>query len=639
MPTRRTFAPLVLGLFALAVPRAATAQGLDYVRANYTKYEYRIPMRDGVRLFTSVYVPKDASKPHPIVMTRTPYSVGPYGIDVYRENLGPSPRFGRSGYIVAYQDVRGRYMSEGTFVDVRPQIPEKKGPSDIDESSDTFDTIDWLVKNVPNNNGKVGIWGISYPGFYAAAGMVDAHPALKAASPQAPLVDWFLGDDFHHNGAFFLHQCFNFYADFGVPRPEPTSKKVTPFEHGTPDPYEFFLRMGPLPRADDRYFHGQRAFWSQLMEHGTYDEFWKKRALWPHFKGVRPAVQTVGGWFDAEDLYGPLKTYRTVEENGPKSQNTIVMGPWVHGGWSGGDGDSLGAVRFASKTGEFFRDTIQFPFFEFHLRGETGSDPQLVKFEDGHPRWNPPKAWVFETGRNEWHRSDAWPPKEARAKTIYFRDGGKLAVEPPAQAEADEFDEFPSDPGKPVPYTATIGEDYPPDFMVEDQRFTARRPDVLVYQTEPLTEDLRLAGPIEAKLHVSTSGTDSDWVVKLIDVYPDDHPDPSPNPKGVKLGGYQQLVRWDVFRGRFRAGFEKPEPFKPGEPTVVPMAIPDVHHTFRPGHRLMVQVQCSLFPLVDRNPQTFVDIYHARESDFRKATQRVYRSSERPTRLEVRVLP
>ena len=639
MLRHRSSLALALVLLALVGPRRAAAQGIEYVRANYTKYEYRIPMRDGVRLFTSVYVPKDAAKPHPIVIARTPYSVAPYGIDSYRENLGPSPRFGRSGYIVAYQDVRGRNLSEGKFEDVRPQIPDKKGKDEIDESSDTYDTIDWLVKNVPNNNGKVGIWGISYPGFYAAAGMIDAHPALKAASPQAPLVDWFLGDDVHHNGAFFLHQSFNFDANFGVPRPEPTIKRETPFDHGTPDAYDFFLRMGPLPRADELYFKGKRAFWLDEMNHANYDDFWKKRALWPHFKGIRPAVQTVGGWFDAEDLYGPLKTYHTVEENGPKSQNTLVMGPWVHGGWGGGDGDALGAVRFASKTGEFFRDSIQFPFFEYHLKGDPGSDPLLVRQEDGKPRWNPPKAWAFETGRNEWHRYDAWPPREAKTKTLYLRIGGKLAFEPPAKTEAEESDEFPSDPSKPVPYTTLIAKDYPSTFMVEDQRFAARRPDVLVYETEPLTEDLRLVGPIEAKLHVSTTGSDSDWVVKLIDVYPDDHPDPQPNQTGVHLGGYQQLVRGDVMRGKFRKSFEHPEAFKPGEPTLVPMTIPDVHHTFRAGHRVMVQIQCSWFPLVDRNPQTFVDIYHARASDFRKATQRVYRSSVRATRLEIQVLP
>ena len=605
-------------------PGLALAQGLDYVKAHYTKYEHRIPMRDGVRLFTSVYVPKDRSTTYPIVMQRTPYSVAPYGIDHYRDNLGPSPLFGKAGYVVVYQDVRGRTMSEGEFVDVRPQIPDKKGPKDIDESSDTFDTIDWLVKNVPNNNGKVGTWGISYPGFYAAASVIDAHPALKAASPQAPLVDWFLGDDVHHNGAFFLHQTFNFDATFGIPRPGPTAKNNPRFEHGTPDAYDFFLNLGPLYRANDIFFKGERAFWNEEMAHPNYDDFWKKRALWPHFKDVKPAVLTVGGWFDAEDLYGPLKTHQTIEANRPKSRNTLVMGPWIHGGWSRGDGASLGPVSFASKTSEFYAEHIEFAFFESHLKGKGD--------------WKPTTAWVFETGKNEWHRHEAWPPKEVKSRSLFLRAGGALSFEAP-EAGAEAFDEFVSDPAHPVPYTAAIAPDYPKEFMIEDQRFASRRPDVLTYQTAPLEEDVTIAGPIQATLHVSTSGTDSDWVVKLIDVYPGDHPDPIPNPSGVRMGGYQQLVRGDVMRGKFRKSFETAEPFEPGEPTIVPIAIPDAYHTFRSGHRIMVQVQSSWFPLVDRNPQTFVDIYKAKEPDFKKATQRVYRSPDRATRLELKILP
>jgi uncharacterized protein len=619
---------LTLGfaLLGLGAPSLVFAQGLEYVKANYTKYEHRIPMRDGVRLFTTVYVPKDTTQTYPILMQRTPYSVAPYGIDRYRENLGPSPLFGKAGYIIVNQDVRGRYLSEGTFLDVRPQIPDKKSTKDIDESSDTYDTIDWLVKNVPRNNGKAGTWGISYPGFYAAASVIDAHPALKAASPQAPLVDWFLGDDVHHNGAFFLHQSFNFDAVFGVPRPEPTTKNSPRFDHGTPDAYEFFLNLGPLSRADEVYFKGERAFWKDEMEHANYDEFWKKRALWPHFKNVSPAVLTVGGWFDAEDLYGPLKTHQTIEANSPKSKNTLVMGPWVHGGWSRGDGASLGHVAFASKTGEFYREQIEFAFFEHHLKGKGD--------------WNPTTAWVFETGKNEWHRHATWPPREVRKKSLYLRANGKLAFEPPPKADGDGFDEYLSDPAHPVPYTDMIAPDYPNTFMIEDQRFASRRPDVVTYQTEPLESDLTLAGPIQLDLQVSTSGTDSDWVVKLIDVYPSDHPNPEPNPTNVRMGGYQQLVRGDVMRGRFRDSFEEPRPFHPNEPTVVPMTIPDTYHTFRPGHRIMVQVQSSWFPLVDRNPQTFVaSIYKAKAADFQKATQRVYRTSGLASRLEVQVLP
>lgn len=613
-----------LAILLLSTPGLVSAQGLEYVKSHYTKYEYRIPMRDGVKLFTSVYVPKDTSTTYPFVMNRTPYSVGPYGIDKYRENIGPSPHFGNAGYIVVYQDVRGRYMSEGTFEDVRPQIPDKKGPKDIDESSDTFDTIDWLVKNVPNNNGKVGTWGISYPGFYAAASVIDAHPALKAASPQAPLVDWFIGDDVHHNGAFFLHQSFNFDAMFGVARPEPTTKPAPRFDHGTPDAYDFFLNLGPLYRANDVYFKGERKFWNEEMAHPNYDDFWKKRALWPHLKDVKPAVLTVGGWFDAEDLYGPLKTHASIKANNPKSSNTLVMGPWIHGGWARGDGASLGPVSFASKTSEFYAQNIEFAFFEYHLKGKGD--------------WKPTDAWVFETGKNEWHRHETWPPKDAKTKSLYLRAGGMLSFDPP-DAGGEASDEYMSDPAHPVPYTATISPDYPKDFMIEDQRFASRRPDVLTYQTPPLEQDVTIAGPIQAALHVSTSGTDSDWVVKLIDVYPGDHPDPTPNPLNARMGGYQQLVRGDVMRGKFRNSLENPEAFEPGEPTLVPIAIPDTYHTFRSGHRIMVQIQSSWFPLVDRNPQTFVDIYKAKEPDFKKALQKVYRSPERATHLDLKIVP
>jgi putative CocE/NonD family hydrolase len=613
-------------LLILVVPRSLPAQGLEYVKAHYTKYEFRIPMRDGARLFTSVYVPKDSSRTYPILLNRTPYTVAPYGVDQYKSDLGPSSLFGESGYIVAYQDVRGRYMSEGVFADVRPQLTAKQArdPKAIDESTDTFDTIDWMVKNIPNNNGRAGIWGISYPGFYAAAGMINAHPALKAASPQAPLVDWFVGDDVHHNGALFLTQWFDFTAAFGGDRPEPTTKRAERFDYGTPDAYDFFLRLGPVANADRLHFKGQRPFWTEIMRHETYDEYWKARALLPHVREIKPAVLTVGGWFDAEDLYGPLHLYATVEKSDPAGQNMLVMGPWVHGGWARGDGASLGPVSFADKTSAFYREHIEFPFFEYHLKGKGTLD---------HP-----EAWMFETGRNQWHRLDAWPPRGAKPESLYLQPGGRLAFEPPGDG-ASAFDEFTSDPAHPVPYTAKITTRYPGDFMIEDQRFASRRPDVLVYQSEPLDHDVTLAGPIEADLVVSTTGTDSDWVVKLIDVYPGDFPDPDPNPTNAVTGGFQQLVRAEVMRGKFRDSLEKPETFEPGKPTNVAVPLQDVFHTFRPGHRIMVQIQCTWFPLVDRNPQTFVDIYQAKETDFQKADQRVYHEPDRASKLELRVLP
>jgi putative CocE/NonD family hydrolase len=622
-PIRVRF-PLLALLLAL-LPGTAAAQGLEAVKAGYTKYEYRIPMRDGKKLFTAVYVPKDLSQKYPILLTRTPYSVGPYGVDRYKDNLGPSPPFAQAGYVFAYQDVRGRWMSEGTHVNMRPHNPDKKGPEEIDEASDTYDTIDWLVKHVPNN-GKVGLWGISYPGFYTAAGMIDAHPALKAASPQAPIVDWFVGDDFHRNGAVWLPHFFNFISNFGRPRPEPTRKGPVRFEHDTPDGYDFFLRMGPLSNADKKYFKGDVAFWNEVMTHPNYDEFWQSRNLRPHLKNIKPAVMTVGGWFDAENLFGALETYRNVEANSPGITNILVMGPWRHGGWSGGDGESLGNVHFNAKTSEFYRQQIELPFFEFHLKG---------KGENKHP-----EAWVFETGANQWRKHDAWPPKEAKKKTLFFHEGGRLATEAPPQARTeDSYDEYISDPAKPVPFEDRIDIGMSADYMTADQRFAARRTDVLVYQAPVLEDDVTVAGPIDVDLYVSTSGTDSDWIVKLIDVYPDDYPDPNPNPTGVRMGGYQQLVRGDVMRGKYRNSYSKPEPFDPGQPTRVKFRLQDVYHTFRPGHRLMVQVQSSWFPLCDRNPQKFVDIYTAKESDFQKATQRVYRSKDLASRVSVLVLP
>jgi putative CocE/NonD family hydrolase len=472
----------------------------------------------------------------------------------------------------------------------------------------------------------VGQWGTSYPGFYAAAGMIDAHPALVAVSPQAPIVDWFVGDDWHHHGALMLSHAFNFMANFGRPRPEPTKKSRPRFEHGMPDGYRFFLEMGPLSNANQKYFQDDVAFWNEVMRHGTYDQFWKSRNLRPHLKNIRPAVMIVGGWFDAENLFGAIEAYKHIEGQSPHAANFLVMGPWNHGGWSGGDGQSLGHVQFNAKTAQFFREQIELPFFEYFLKGKG----ELKQ----------PEAWVFETGTNQWRGYTAWPPKETRLTPLYLRSRSRLKFEPPGGLPPEPgCDEYLSDPAKPVPFLNKIDTGMVPEYMVEDQRFAALRPDVLVYQTDVLEQDLTLAGPLQADLRVATSGTDSDWIVKLIDVYPDDYPDPIPNPTGVRMGGYQQLVRGDVMRGKFRNSFEKPEPFVPDQPTAVKFALPDVCHCFRVGHRVMVQIQSTWFPLIDRNPQTFVDIYTAKESDFRKSTQRVYLSPDMPSRLIMPVLP
>jgi putative CocE/NonD family hydrolase len=619
---------VILLLVAAAAPAAAQDKKdeeadklAEFIKSSYTKYEYEIPVRDGTKLFTAVYVPKDDSRSYAIMLKRTPYSVRPYGVDQYPRGLGPSERFAREGFIFAYQDVRGRFMSEGEFIEMTPHRPEKSGPTDFDGSSDTYDTIEWLVKNVPNNNGKVGMWGVSYPGFYTAAGMIDAHPALAAASPQAPMSDLYRGDDCYHNGAFFLAANFGFFTFFEK-HEEPTrpTPKV-PFDYQTRDGYEFFLAMGPLSQADEKYFHHEIPYWTDLIDHTTYDQFWRERNLTPHIDNVPPAVMTVGGWFDAEDLIGPLNVFHAIEENDPKTSNHLVMGPWSHGGWSWGDGDRLGDVGFNSKTSEFYREKIEFPFFDYHLNGNG----------EAHL----PKAWVFETGTHRWRRFDTWPPRSTVTRRLYFRAGGELSFEPPVEESAD--DEYMSDPARPVPFVDYITHGMPQAYMVGDQRFAAKRTDVLVYQTDPLTEDITVLGPVSPELWVSTSGTDSDFVVKLIDVYPHDYPDNDPNPADVSMGGYQQLVRGEPFRAKFRNSLEQPEPMVPGQLTRIAFTMPDIAHVFRRGHRIMVQVQSSWFPLVDRNPQTFVDIPRARPEDFKKTTQRVARSMDASSSIGVLV--
>ena len=631
----RKFVTLILMLSPAALlaqtPRETRLKQLAYTREHYTKYEYKIPMRDGVKLFANVYVPKDASQRYPILMQRTPYSVAPYGIDNYRPVVGPSEAAEKEGFIFVYEDVRGRYLSEGVFVDVRPHTARAEDIADPDESTDTYDTIEWLIKNVPNNNGRVGIWGISYPGFFAAHSLINSHPALKAVSPQAPMGDVGNGDDSYHNGAFYLAANFRFYADFMPRKPDPERpQRTVPFDPGTFDAYDFFLRMGPIANANEKYLKHKNVYWDENIEHASYDKFWQARALAPDMKGVKPAVMWVGGWFDAEDLSGPLKLFDAVEKNGASAPDTLVMGPWRHGGWSVDAGDTLGNLNFYSKTGDFFRENIELPFFVQNLKGKGNG---LKASADGAV----PKAYLFETGRNEWHRFDAWPPQNAAARSLYFDSNGTLSFNSPSTSG---FDEYLSDPNKPVASTGEVAPGFgmPADYMTFDQRFASARPDVLTYETEPLDHDVTIAGPITPMLRVSTTGTDSDFVVKLIDVYPNDYPDPDPNPKGLHMGGYQQLVRGEPFRGKFRNSMSKAEPFTPGKQEKIEFWMPDVLHTFRSGHRIMVQIQSSWFPLVDRNPQQFLDIPSAKASDFKKATERVYRGGADGSRLRVLVL-
>jgi putative CocE/NonD family hydrolase len=546
-------------------------------------------------------------------------------VDNYKNTLGPSDAFTKEGFIVVYQDVRGRYESEGTFVDVPVHKTHFSGPKDADESTDTYDTVDWLVKNVPNNNGRVGMWGISYPGFYAAYGLIGSHPALKAVSPQAPMGDVGNGDDAYHYGAFYLAANFGFYVGFKPRGPEPERpSRSAPFEFGTSDEYAFYLRMGPLANANEKYFKNGNEYWDDLLKHDTYDEYWQSRAQSPHINGTTPAIMFTGGWFDAEDLSGPLKLFRAAQATGPKAPVTLVMGPWNHGGWSRGDGDKLGNLQFNSKTGEFYREHIELPFFLANLKGKgEGLGP------------NVPAAWVFQTGTNQWMRFDTWPPKNSAEVAFYPDASGGLSMQTP---KAAGFDEYVSDPAKPVPVLGEPGPGMPGDYMTYDQRFASERTDVLTYQTAVLDHDVTIAGPITASLQVSTSGTDSDFVVKLIDVYPDDYPDPSPNPKGVHMGGYQQMLRGEPFRGKFRNSFSKPEPFVPGQASKIEYTMPDVCHTFRTGHRIMVQIQSSWFPLTDRNPQQFLNIPKAKASDFKKATERVYRGGDGGTKIVLRVV-
>jgi putative CocE/NonD family hydrolase len=608
------------------------------VKAKYTKTEQQITMRDGVKLFTSIYVPQDTSRQYAIMLDRTPYTVAPYGPNAYKTTLGPSLLFQNEGYIFVYQDVRGRWMSEGEFEDVRPYIPNKTGKQ-IDETSDTYDTVDWLIKNIPNNNGRVGVWGISYPGFYTSMAGIDSHPAVKAISPQAPVSDWFHGDDMHHNGALFLAQNYAFFTGFGQPRPTPTSTSdyLKPFKFGTQDGYKFYFEMGSLGHSGDIYEKqmGTRIkFWDQMMAHANYDRFWQERNILPNLKNIKAAVMTVGGWYDNEDLFGALETYRYIERQNPGIYNVLVMGPWFHGGWSRSDGDWLGTAYFQQKTGTYYREHFELTFFNYFL--EDKGDISQIKDVN-----------VFDTGSNIWRDYSTWNPSASVETPLYLLPNGKLSfTKPTSDPGRASYDEFVSDPLNPVPYTQKVTLNYPRDFMTEDQRFAGRRPDVLVYQTEPLTEDITVAGDIKPELFISSSGTDSDFVVKLIDVFPDDNK----YPEGVKPpvdsagcvfqpGGYQMLLRGEPFPARFRNDFEKPVPLKPNTPTQISYVMPGIVHTFKQGHRIMVQVQSTWFPLVARNPQKFMPNYKLNKTgDFQKATERVYHSLKYNSHVTLNIL-
>ncbi len=645
----RSIVTSILLFNALAVvAQTAAPPPVEYsIKENYTKYEYRIPMRDGKNLFAAVYVPKDQSRSYPFLMERTPYSAGPYGVDFTPRRLGPAADFAKAGYIFVVQDVRGRYMSEGTFVEMTPHKPVKKSNADVDESTDMFDTVEWLLKNIPNHNGKVGIWGNSYPGFFVSASIIDSHPAIKAASPQAPVTDLYMNDDSYHNGAFMLAANYGFYSSFkqqATPTVKP--KKWEPFEYGTSDGYEYFLKLGTLSNIINTLAKDKSSLFPDQAVRDTYEEYWQSRNIAAHLKNVKAAVLTVGGWFDAEDPQGPLTTYQVIKQNNPGTFNALVMGPWTHGGWMRNDGAAIGHVSFGAKTGEHYRKNILLPFFEKYLKEKDKSAAKNDAKNDGKNDTKLAEVYAFETGTNVWREYPSWPPKNAQKRKLYFQDKGKLAWTAPAIASA--FDEYVSDPAKPVPFTNAIATGVPQEYMVGDQRFAATRTDVLVYQTEVLEEDVTVAGQLSPRLFVSTSGTDSDFVVKLIDVYPPEFPEadatsPSTPPKDAQsprfvMAGYQQLVRGEPMRGKFRNSFLTPVPFVPGKVEALNFNMPDINHTFRRGHRIMVQVQSSWFPLTDLNPQSFVRIPEAKPEDFVKATQRVYRSTTQASGIEVLVL-
>ena len=614
----------------------STAQEIDstWIRNNYSKKEVYISMRDGVRLFTSVYTPKSTTEKHPILITRTPYSCQPYGDENYSGYWNSYEKeYFKEGYIMVTQDVRGRWMSEGEFMDIRPFKADKKG-KEIDEASDTYDAIDWLVKNIPNNNGNVGVFGISYPGFYSTMAAASNHPALKAVSPQAPVTNWFIGDDFHHNGAFFQMDAFDFYSTlggaFGVPHLKPVSVPATSVGFPVHDNYKFFLEAGTLKNLT-KYTGDTIKFWSDLMNHPNYDEWWKVRDARNATKNLQPAMLWVGGLFDAEDCWGAWNAYKAAEQNNPgKAFNKIVEGPWYHGQWANHDGTHHGNIQFGSNTSEYYQQHFEIPFFNYFLKGK-GDISQIAE------------ANIFITGANEWKTFTQWPPANKTDKEMYFQSNGKLTAAKPISQ--NNFSEYTSDPAKPVPYEEDVHFNRTRNYMSNDQRFAARRPDVLVFQTDTLKEDLTVTGNVIADLMTSISTTDADFVVKVIDVFPDylsyhevdiyAEKDPI---NRYPMGGYQMLVRAEIFRGRYRNSFEKPSAFTPGKVEEVKFELPAIAHCFKTGHRIMVQVQSSWFPLADRNPQQFVDIYHCNETDFVKSEVKIYHEVKYASKIILPVL-
>ncbi len=643
-----------LSFILISVSLAAQTTDSTWFVNNYYKIEKQIPMRDGIKLFTAIYIPKDKIEKHPILMTRTPYSCRPYGenkfIPVWKSY---KMEYAKQNYIFVLQDVRGRYMSEGEFMDVRPFNANKKTNKDIDEASDSYDAIDWLIKNVPDNNGNVGVFGTSYPGFYSTEAALSAHPALKAVSPQAPVTDWFIGDDFHHKGAFFFMDAFSFYPTFGKPHPKPTMDYGTGFTPPIKDNYKFYLQTGALKNFK-KLIGDSIKFFHEMYQHPTYDAWWKARNARVGLYNVKPAMLWVGGLFDAEDCWGAWNSYKATEKQSPQTNSKIVMGPWYHGQWSN-EGSFLGNARFAGNTSGYYQKNIEIPFFNYYLKNK-GEVNQIAE------------ANIFFTGENNWKKLNQWPPADVTTTDLFLLTGGKASfntasinTEKVVQSTGEKikvlsdkiqdiftnskaspnFDEYISDPAHPVPYTEDIHDDRTREYMTDDQRFAERRTDVLTFQTDTLNKDVTVAGPVIASLMTSISTTDADFVVKLIDVFPDYFEyDKSikGNEKDYPMGGYQMLIRGEIMRGKFRNNFEKPEPFIPNKITEVKWELPDVAHTFKKGHRIMIQVQSSWFPLADRNPQKFIDIYQADDKDFQKASIKIYHDGNYNSKIILPVL-
>ncbi len=583
-------------------------------------------MRDGARLFTAIYTPRDTiGKTYPILMSRTPYSVRPYGAEHYRSKLSYNQLLTEEKYIFVYQDVRGRYKSEGHFREMTPAVAVKKTKDDVDESSDTYDTIEWLLKNTPNN-GNVGIYGISFPGFYATASLPDAHPALRAVSPQAPMSDEFIGDDCYHNGAFFLMDNFGFYSGFDGPK----NADGEAYQRHFPltsyhDPYQYFLSLGSLKKLNKApYFSDPGSIWRQTTGNPVYNEYWQSRDIKRHLRNIRPAVLVVGGWFDAEDLYGALKTFTALDSQSPATGARLVMGPWTHGGWAAPAWRSFSHYRFGKDVNRYYQEHIELRFFNHYLKNKG--------------EFSLPKVTVFETGSNEWKHYDTWPPGNSTPVAYYLHPGGGLSTGKPSARSG--YSEYVSDPSRPVPYTGVIKPSRNNEYMAEDQRFAAMRPDVLVFSTNILDHDLTLTGEITADLRVTLSSTDADFVVKVIDAWPDNAllPVLTEGEEPVLMGGYQQLVRAEVLRGKFRDDFTNPSPFSPGKVENVRIRLNEVAHTFQKGHRVMIQIQSSWFPLVDRNPQKFMNIFEAEEDDFQKAVIRVHHDRTHSSHIELPVM-